>query len=88
MESAFPEMPCVGPDGQPAGFWVEAGQFRALRRLAYIEMERQRDARPVGPSVWGDAGPPDWVKEGRTPAEVLERMAERTDRGGERREAA
>ena len=91
LERAFPEVPCVGPDGAPAGYWLEAAHFRELRRLAYVEVERHREARDAeapGPSVWGDDGPPNWVRECRSPAEVLERLAERADRGDERREAA
>ena len=82
LESAFPEMPCVGPDGQPAGFWVEAGQFRALRRLAYIEMERQRDARPAVPIDPDRKAALEGMNYHGKPWEVLKRMMGRWEDAG------
>ena len=51
LKDALPETPCVGPDGAAAGYWVEAEQFRALRRMAYIELERARENPPELPPV-------------------------------------
>ena len=83
LKDAYPETPCVGPDGTAAGYWVEAEQFRALRRMAYVELERARERRPEPPPLSPET---ERIMEGLdtsgSPADVIGRMLDRWDAAG------
>ena len=91
LKDAFPELPCRGPDGAAAGYWVEAEQYRGLRALAYKELHRQADALAGRDETDPHRGEvPDWLRDCDSPAEAVRRMLERDDAAGagERLEAA
>ena len=78
-----PDLPCVGPNGEPAGYWVDAKQYEELRRLAHAEVERRLDG-PAGrtdlPPAYAEAL--EGVTLADTPAAVLQQVVDRWEAAG------
>ena len=83
LRDSVSELACVGPEGEPAGHWVGAEQYRTLRRLAYEEAKRILDSpadlpRP-DPS---QAALLDTLVPAPTPSAMLEQVIARWGAGG------